>query len=593
MEDGLVGVGGLRGLAGFDDRNALVECSHRAKNFECVLVAGGEDFVGLGCGFVQALGEACVQIVDATVDADIHVVDATVDADIHVEEATVYADIHVEKAMIYFIEALIDGFETFVNGFETFVNGFEALVNGIEALVETRSELVESLFEASFHLARVLFRAVYSGAIGKPAERHEQTGYADRKQKLQVGHALLLPWLNISVAWENGGVETLGIYVSVPFCRAKCSFCNFASGVFAEGRMSGYMGRVVREIRSARGFAAGLGLEAPGMVDSVYFGGGTPSLLSADLFAELMDGVREEFPLAPENEITVECAPGQVSGEALEGMLGCGVNRLSFGVQSFVDAECAAVGRTHTGAGCREELRRMAAAGVARVGVDLIVGLPGQTFDSWKYTVGQAIESGVEHVSMYMLEVDEGSRLGREKMLGGVRYGAGLLPSDDETAGWYAAGCEWLESAGVRQYEISNFARGGGQSRHNRKYWERKAYLGFGMDAHSMLRDGASGVRWANGDSMEGYLAGEPAEVERVGRRAAFEEALFLGLRLVEGVSLRGLRSEFGEMVDEVDFAGMDGLLECAGDRVRLTPAGRMVSNEVFGRLLEGVAVGG
>ncbi len=393
-------------------------------------------------------------------------------------------------------------------------------------------------------------------------------------------------------AWENGGVETLGIYVSVPFCRAKCSFCNFASGVFAEGRMAAYCARVIEEVRGARGFAAGLGLRMPEPLDSIYFGGGTPSLLSPALFAGLMDALRREFRVVPGAEITVECAPGQVSDAMLEAMLGCGVNRLSFGVQSFVDAECSAVGRTHTGAECREELRRMAAAGVGRVGVDLIVGLPGQTLDSWRYTVDQAVESGVEHVSMYMLEVDEGSRLGREKMLGGVRYGASLLPADDDTATWYAAGCEWLESAGVKQYEISNFARIGAESRHNRKYWERTPYLGFGMDAHSMLREGVGGVRWANGDSMEEYLAGQAADVERVDARAAFEEALFLGLRLVEGVSLRALRGEFGRMTDEVDFAGMEGSVECVGDRVRLTGAGRMVSNEVFGRLLE-VSVAG
>ena len=255
-----------------------------------------------------------------------------------------------------------------------------------------------------------------------------------------------------------------------------------------------------------------------------------------------MGGLRGEFLVAASAEITVECAPGQISDDMLEAMLGCGVNRLSFGVQSFVDAECAAVGRTHTGASCREELRRISAAGVERVGLDLICGLPGQTSSSWRYTVKQAIASGVEHVSLYMLEVDEGSRLGREKLLGGVRYGASVLPPDDAVAEWYEAGCDWLEAAGVRQYEISNFARPGGESRHNRKYWERADYLGFGMDAHSMLRDGVGGVRWAYCDSLESYVAGEPPKVDRVDACAAFEEALFLGLRLVEGISLRELR---------------------------------------------------
>ena len=380
-------------------------------------------------------------------------------------------------------------------------------------------------------------------------------------------------------------VETLGIYLSVPFCRAKCSFCNFASGVFGDERMAGYVARVCGEIRGAPAFARGLELTVPTLADTIYFGGGTPSLLPAGLFQQLMTVIGEEFDLAPDAEVTVECAPGQVSHDALAGMLAAGVNRLSFGVQSFVDAECAAVGRTHTGASCREELRRVAAAGVQRIGLDLIVGLPGQTFESWRYTVQQAVASGVEHVSVYMLEIDDESRLGREKMLGGVRYGAAMLPADDAVGEWYAAACEWLDEAGVRQYEISNFARDGGQSKHNRKYWERAPYLGFGMDAHSMLRQGVGGVRWANSDSLEAYTV---ESIDRVDAGSAFEEALFLGLRLVEGVSLQALRAAFGAIVDAIDFE-LEGLIERAGDQVRFTAAGRMVSNEVFGRLLEGV----
>ena len=163
------------------------------------------------------------------------------------------------------------------------------------------------------------------------------------------------------------------------------------------------------------------------------------------MWTQVFARLRGEFALAPDAEITVECAPGQVAGESLEAMLGGGVNRLSFGVQSFVDAEGAAVGRLHTGLACREEFARMQRAGVDRLGLDLICGLPGQTFASWKYSVDEAIASGVEHVSLYMLEVDEGSRLGREALRGGPRYGAGDLPADDEVADWYVAGCAWLD----------------------------------------------------------------------------------------------------------------------------------------------------
>ena len=387
--------------------------------------------------------------------------------------------------------------------------------------------------------------------------------------------------------------DSLGLYVSVPFCKAKCSFCNFASGVFAAERMDSYVERVGSEMREVRAFAAGLGAAVPEGADTIYLGGGTPSLLEPEAIGRVFAGVRGGFAVEAGAEVTVECAPGQLSDASLEAFLREGVNRLSFGVQSFVDAECAAVGRTHTGESCREEVRRVAAAGVARVGVDLIVGLPGQTLETWRYSVEQAVESGVEHVSVYMLEVDEGSRLGREALRGGTRYGAGTLPEDDRVADWYSAGCEWLDAAGVRQYEISNFARAGGESRHNRKYWERTEYLGFGLDAHSMLRVGAGGVRWANGEEMEGLVRLGGRTIDRVSREQGFEEALFLGLRLVEGVSLGRLRGEFGGLVDVVaDGVGecvSAGLVEREGDALRLTVRGRMASNEVFGRLLVGV----
>ncbi len=388
--------------------------------------------------------------------------------------------------------------------------------------------------------------------------------------------------------------DSLGIYVSVPFCRAKCSFCNFASGVFAAERIDGYVARLAEEMRGARAWAERLGGELPERVDSVYFGGGTPSLLEPEAIARIFAALRGAFALQNDAEVTVECAPGQISDATLAAYRAEGVNRLSFGVQSFVDREAAAVGRLHSGAECREELRRMQAAGVERLGIDLIAGLPHQTEASWKYSVEQGIESGVEHVSVYMLEVDDGSRLGREALAGGRRFGAAELPEEDRVADWYQAACDWLDRARLRQYEISNFGR---ESRHNRKYWERKPYLGFGLDAHSMLRSGLKGVRWANADEMDEYVGpgigsrGFERTVDRVGKEAAFEEALFLGLRLVEGVDLARLRVEFGDELMAGLAAGMDeaqdaGLVERDGDWLRLTSRGRMASNEVFARLL-------
>lgn len=386
-------------------------------------------------------------------------------------------------------------------------------------------------------------------------------------------------------------MESLGIYLSVPFCRAKCSFCNFASGVWEEGRMQAYIDRLCEEIREIRGYAERLGIALPGRVDSVYFGGGTPSLLPGKLVRQTFGALRSQFLVDADAEITVECAPGQFDEDGVAAWLREGMNRVSLGVQSFADRESAAVGRLHTGAECRNQIRRLQAAGIRRLGVDLICGLPHQTAESWKISIDEALASGVEHVSVYMLEVDEDSRLGREALAGGGRYGAGSLPSDDTVADWYAAACVWLEDGGLGQYEISNFGR---PSRHNGKYWTRRPYVGFGLDAHSMLRRGAGGVRWGNADEMDTYLGaglgarGWERTVDQVGVEAGFEESLFLGLRRNAGVSLPLLREEFGGLVDSLELGEMveAGLVVVDAETIRLTAAGRMASNEVFGRLL-------
>jgi oxygen-independent coproporphyrinogen-3 oxidase len=400
--------------------------------------------------------------------------------------------------------------------------------------------------------------------------------------------------------------DAAGVYISVPFCKAKCTYCNFASGVFGAGRMDAYVDRVCAEIGGTRAEWARLGVEVPGTVDTVFFGGGTPSLLSAAQMRRLFEALRGEFEVMPGAEITLESAPGQLGAEMLDELLRQGMNRVSFGVQSFVDREAAVVGRLHTREMCLAEIARMRAAGVGSINVDLIAGLPDQTAESWRESVDVAIASGIPHVSVYMLEVDEDSRLGREMLGAGERYGAGSVPSEDETAEWYVAACGWLEAAGVRQYEISNFAREGLTSRHNVKYWRREAYLGFGLDAHSMLRTQVGAVRRANTRDLDAYLGGDPdafglrsaaePEVEVIGREQGFEEALFLGLRMNEGVDLERLQGEFGEglvggavgAMGEVEEAG---LVVLESGRLRLTRRGRMVSNEVFGRLLVGAAV--
>ena len=385
-------------------------------------------------------------------------------------------------------------------------------------------------------------------------------------------------------------VKGVGVYISVPFCKAKCTFCNFRSGVFPAGQMSAYVGRLCEEMRQARIYALSQGAEIPPQVDSIYFGGGTPSLLPPLLVHKIFAGLRAGFEIDPAAEITVECAPGQLDGPTLEALQREGLNRLSYGVQSFVDRECSTVGRLHTGQECRDALRSAAAAGVKRIGIDLIVGLPHQTEQSWAYSIDQALESEVEHASVYMLEVDDGSRLGKESIAGGSRYGAAALPVEDHVADWYQQGAQRLSAAGVAQYEISNFARDGGESQHNRKYWERTPYLGFGMDAHSMLRIGPGGVRWANAGSMSAYmdrLGHWERKVDRVDSRAGFEEDLFLGLRLLEGVDLRTLDSSYlSELDTQLKELREAELIILQEDRLKLTDRGRIVSNEVFERLL-------
>jgi oxygen-independent coproporphyrinogen-3 oxidase len=389
--------------------------------------------------------------------------------------------------------------------------------------------------------------------------------------------------------------ETLGLYISVPFCRAKCTYCNFASGVFPMSEHGRYVERVCRELRDARERALRAGWRLPEGVGSVYLGGGTPSTLDPEHLRQIFAAISESFVVDPDAEITVECAPGQIASEFLKVMVEVSATRVSLGVQSMVDQEAAATGRVHTRAIVEEDVRRLHEAGLA-VNVDLIAGLPGQTMASWSESVEAVCGLSVEHASLYMLEVDEDSRLGRELIGGGARYGAGLVATDDTVAAMYEAGCERLERAGLRQYEISNFARPGAESRHNLRYWRREPYLGVGLDAHSMLRrvDGDV-MRFGNTDDFADYLNGElKAEVESVDRTAQLEEAWFLGLRRVEGVSLAALRAEFGKKaVAECDgvLAELvtDGLLTREEQRVALTTRGRMLSNEVFGRFL-GVA---
>ena len=390
-----------------------------------------------------------------------------------------------------------------------------------------------------------------------------------------------------------GQTERLGVYVSVPFCRAKCSFCNFASGVSSPRSIAQYVGTLCAEIDASDATAYRVGALLPRLVDSVYFGGGTPSLLQPDQLAEIFAALRRNFLLEPDAEITLEAAPGQIADDVLEEAMRLGVSRVSLGVQSFVDRESAAVGRTHTGESCVREFARLRNAGVREVGADLIAGLPYQTRESWKASLEAACGSDLTHLSVYLLEIDEGSRLGREVLGGGARLHAPAVATEELAAEMYEDACELLTANGFRQYEISNFARGSEhQSRHNRKYWERAPYLGFGLDAHSMLlRADGSAVRFANLDELDEHAAGRTGELTEVNDGEAFEESIFLGLRMNEGISVASLGERFPlpwvrECEQRVVRLAREGLMLVADGRWSLTTQGRLVSSEIFGELL-------
>jgi oxygen-independent coproporphyrinogen-3 oxidase len=398
----------------------------------------------------------------------------------------------------------------------------------------------------------------------------------------------------------------LGLYISVPFCPTKCSYCNFASGVFSKALFAGYVDRLCADIAGAESRATEMGCAFDRQVDSIYLGGGTPSLLPPDQLRRLFDAVRRNFAVSADAEITVECAPGTLAPEVLHALAACGVNRVSLGVQSMVDGEASSVGRRHTRAVVLDDVARLRTAGIHNLNLDLIAGLPHQTAATWEESLGQALAAGVPHLSVYMLEVDEDSRLGRELIAGGTRYHAHFVPQEDDTAEFYLRACERLERGEVRQYEISNFARAGFRSKHNLKYWTRQPYLGFGVDAHSMLpcadrgsdrplgssrapRDGSESVRFCAPDSLDAYLAGGSTLGAPVTWNAAREEAFFLGLRLNAGVDLNEVRSHFGDapsIEETVAALCREGLLQREQETIRLTPRGRLLSNEVFAQFL-------
>jgi oxygen-independent coproporphyrinogen-3 oxidase len=389
-------------------------------------------------------------------------------------------------------------------------------------------------------------------------------------------------------------MTSLGIYVQVPFCQTKCTYCNFHTGVVSSSRFAPYVSAVCREMKAYRDLYLAAGIElAPAIADdakvnTVYIGGGTPSLLDSAHLQTLLDTIRDSFPCEL-SEVTLEADPETVDAEKASAWVRAGINRVSFGVQSFSDAELAASGRMHRRADIYRAVPILRESGVANIGFDLIAGLPLQTPDNWRESVGRLIELAPEHVSVYVLEVDEKSRLGSELLKGGKRYSAGAVPTEDQMAEFYELAQTAFSAAGYHHYEISNWAKPGLESRHNLKYWRREAYLGFGAGAHSF-----SGVqRWANAHDAAGYVNAMqngllPVEqLERLTPEAALEEELFLGLRQLDGIDVSRIEKDYAvKLAARFDPLASSGLLEWNGPVVRLAPSRLSVSNEVFVELL-------
>jgi oxygen-independent coproporphyrinogen III oxidase len=368
-----------------------------------------------------------------------------------------------------------------------------------------------------------------------------------------------------------------GIYIHIPFCRSRCSYCDFATGLYHSDLAERYVQAVVVEIQSSSV------TNVP--VDTIYFGGGTPSLLSAAQLEAILEAVQGHFRVDERAEITMEMNPGTVSSETLRAFRAGGVNRASFGAQTFDDRELARLGRSHTVADTLNTFSDLRAAGFDNISFDLIAGLPGQRIERWQKNVEQALDLRPEHLSFYLLEVHPGTPLAEH-----IRRGLQPTPDDDLAAVMYEWMLERAEKAGYEHYEISNLSRPGFASRHNIKYWTGAPYFGFGCSAHSF--DG-TGRRWSNQRDIEKYVGAIESGVSPVVQEELLSEtdirseAIFLGMRMMSGVDTRQYFDSFGIDLRETHKGDLNrfidaGLVEFEGDIVKLTRAGALMSNEVF-----------
>jgi len=376
-----------------------------------------------------------------------------------------------------------------------------------------------------------------------------------------------------------------GIYIHIPFCRSRCSYCDFATGMYESELAARYVHAVVSEI------AAWREVEEPSDVDTIYLGGGTPSLLTPAQIEQILTAVRSRFKVVEGAEVTMEMNPGDGGSSAaskrekLREFRRCGINRASFGAQTFDNRELKQLGRTHSSSDIYSTFNHLREAGFENINFDLIAGLPGQTLAGWRRNLNEALNLRPEHLSLYLLDVHEGTPLAEQ-----IKRGMRPVPDDDLAAEMYRLMIDEVSAAGYEHYEISNFCLPGFESRHNTKYWTGEPYYGFGCSAHSF--DGER-KRWSNERDAAKYVQLIEKEqsplVERTGLSGeqARAESIFLGLRLMRGFNLQNYLRRFGnDLRDEYEVELVRlrdaGLIEVDENLIRLTTRGALLSNEVM-----------
>jgi len=384
------------------------------------------------------------------------------------------------------------------------------------------------------------------------------------------------------LVYPSHSMPPAGIYIHIPFCKSRCSYCDFATGLYESNLAERYVQALVVDLSTTRIE------ELSSSVDTIYFGGGTPSMLSPSQLERILSAVNNRFQVDPNAEVTIEINPGSVTESALKSFRQLGINRASFGAQTFNDDDLARLGRSHSTLDTFRTFEYLRAAGFRNISFDLIAGLPGQTMLQWQENVERSLELKPEHLSFYLLEVHQNTPLAQH-----IERGIQPKPDDDLAAEMYAWMLERACDIGYEHYEISNLCLPGFESRHNKKYWTGDAYYGFGCSAHSF--DGRS-LRWANERDVARYVEAieksqtpivEETQLSASDLRA---EAVFLGMRLLRGVDIREYHKLFGvdlrvEHNEDLNRFYEAGLIEFEGDVLRLTRAGALMSNEVFAAL--------